>query len=157
MAGNRLIAALFTVCVLMSLPMAAGAEEYRSYVKAGKFDSVRDDLKDAIVNRGYVVDFVGHFSQMLDRTSDVAGKGAKSPYVDAEYIQFCPAKLAHDGVAASPLYIFNCPMTMYLYELKAEAGKVHVGYRLPVGAVGSEAVSRGLVELLDGIAKEAVK
>ena len=114
----------------------AQAPGYREEVKAAPYEDVLENLKDAILKRGYVIDYVGHLNAMLERTAadtgTVTSGGNKSPYANAQYVQFCPAKLTHEAVNASPLAIANCPIAIFVYELAYERGKVHVGYRMPV-------------------------
>lgn len=151
------VAMFWTPCV--------GADEigYRSYDKTGKYEDVREDVKDAIIKRGYVIDFTGHFNDMLERTADAAGRNAqtghKSPYRSAEYMQFCPSKLTHEAVAANPLAIANCPITLFVYELHQEPGKIHVGYRLPVASPSklSKEINDRFSALLQDIATDATK
>ncbi len=124
---------------------------------------MRDNLRDAIVNRGLVVDYVGHLNAMLERTSEAAQsvtpKGVKSPYKNAEYMQFCSAKLTHELVSASARNIVNCPYVVFAYELATAPGTVHVGYRPPVGEPSrlTQAVNAKITALLEGIIKDAVK
>lgn len=143
----------------------ASAEDYgyRTVTKAAKFDDVRDNLKDAIINRGFVIDYVGRFNEMLNRTAEATGSvteaGKKSPYLNAEYMQFCPSKLTHEAVSASPFAIANCPITLFVYELGYEPGKVYFGYRLPVVSPSKRVreVNAKLEALLQSIAAEAAK
>jgi uncharacterized protein (DUF302 family) len=136
---------------------------FSEVTKRGKYEETREDLKNAIVNRGYVVDYTGQFNKMLERTSEAVGSvtaaGAKSPYKDAEFMQFCAAKLTHEAISASPQNIANCPYVLYVYELGSEPGVIHVGYRKPVAgpSKGSrEAVSK-IEALLGEIIKEAAQ
>jgi uncharacterized protein (DUF302 family) len=157
-----------TAAVLASLFIATAAEAgdepgYRVYSKRGKFEDVRDDVKDAIINRGFVIDFVGHFNAMLERTAEAADSvtplGARSPYTNAEYLQFCPAKLTHEAVRASPFAIANCPISIFVYEAASDPGKITVGYRLPPATPVSalRQVYDKLTAVLDEIAVEATK
>ncbi len=159
----RLAAAALAGLLLISPAMAADDLGYRVHVKTGKFEDVRDDLKDAIVDKGFVIDYVGHFNAMLERTAEETGSvtalGAKSPYKNAEYMQFCPSKLTHEAVSATPFAIANCPIAIFVYEVAAEPGKIQVGYRLPVATPSKvmRQVNEKLVALLDEIAKKATK
>lgn len=155
----RLVLGALLLAGATSHGMGQSQGGYRDYVKAGTYANVRADLEDAIIARGFVIDHLGRFNFMLERTVEAAGTGAALPYVDAEYLQFCPSKLTHDAIAASPFHIANCPITLYVFELKAEAGKVHVGYRLPVGdpSKAVQDVNARLVETLDAIAKDATR
>jgi hypothetical protein len=149
--------------VLSAAPVAAEDLGYRVHTKTGTYANVRDDLKDAIVNRGFVIDYVGQFNAMLERTAEAVGRdaggGTPSPYLNAEYMQFCPSKLTHEGVSASPHSIANCPVALFVYELRAEPQKIVVGYRLPIGTPSKRVkeVNAKLSTLLESIAKEATK
>lgn len=144
-----------------TLASGAQAEElgFGEVTRQGAFTEVRDDLKEAIVNRGYVVDYVGQLNKMLERTSDAVGSvtasGAKSPYKDAEYMQFCAAKLTHDAISANPQNIVNCPYIVFVYELHAKPGVIHVGYRKPVA--GPSKRSREAVDKIDQLLADIVK
>ncbi len=143
--------------------VAETAAGYKSLVKDGKFDDVLEDLREAILKRGFVIDYVGHFNAMLERTADTAGsvtaQGVKSPYTNAQYLQFCPSKLTHEAVSANPFGIANCPISLFVFELRHEPGKVHVGYRLPLDSPSRmvKDVNGRLTKLLNEIAAEAVK
>jgi hypothetical protein len=159
----RLAAIALASLFIATSAQAADEFGYRVYTKAGKFEDVRDDVKDAIINRGFVIDYVGYFNTMLERTaeatSSVTPLGAKSPYKNAEYMQFCPAKLTHEAVSATPFAIANCPIAIFVYEVAADPGKINVGYRLPVATPSRvmRQVNDKLMALLDEIASEATK
>lgn len=150
------------LCVIASAVAEVGTG-YKSYVKDGKFEDVLEDLRDAILKRGFVIDYTGHFNQMLERTAETAGsvtgQGVKSPYTNAQYLQFCPSKLTHEAVSANPFGIANCPISLFVFELRHEAGKVHVGYRLPLDSPSRlvKEVNGKLTKLLDEIATDATK
>ena len=149
--------------VLTSTVSAETADGYKSYVKMGKFDDVLFDLNNAIVDRGLVIDYVGHLQQMLTRTSETVGSvtpgGSKTPYTQAQFLQFCSAKLTHEVISANPLNIAICPYVVFIYELKTDPGKIHVGFRRPIG--GPSKLTRKAVAkveaLLEEIAEEATK
>ena len=152
----------------LALAVIAGAATaadigYKDYVKAGVYDDIAENLKDAIIKRGYVIDYVGQFNAMLERTAADTGTitagGNKSPYKNAQYVQFCPSKLTHEAVNASPFAIANCPVALFVYETNYEAGKVHVGYRLPVESPSKRVneVNSRLTALLHEIATEVTK
>lgn len=136
---------------------------YKDYVKAGAYEDVAENLKDAIIKRGYVIDYVGQFNAMLERTAadtgTVTAAGNKSPYKNAQYMQFCPSKLTHEAVNASPFAIANCPIALFVYESGVEPGKIHVGYRLPVESPSKRVneVNAKLAAVLHEIAAEATK
>lgn len=159
----RLFLASLLTLLLIAAPQARADPGYRVYAKMGSFEEVKADVTDAIINRGFVVDYVGHFNAMLERTAEAAQSitrdGHKSPYRNAEYVQFCPAKLVHEAVSANPLALANCPIVLFVYELSYEPGKINVGYRLPIASPSRKAseINEKIVALLHDIASEATK
>ena len=153
---------------ILALPALTHAADHTGYgytlqSKTSEFEDVRSDLEDAIINRGYVVDYVGHINKMLERTSEVAesvtAEGKKSPYKNAQYLQFCPAKITHDAISTSPQNIANCPVAIFIYELNIEPGKIFVGYRTPISGQSRKMrdVNKKLATLLADIVGEVVK
>jgi hypothetical protein len=163
MSKPRFLFAGLLGLVLLGQAAIAAESGYKDYVKSGTFDDVSENLKDAIVNRGYVIDYVGQFNKMLERTAADTGTitagGNKSPYKNAQYMQFCPSKLTHEAVNASPFAIANCPIALFVYETNYEPGKVHVGYRLPVASPSKRVneVNEKLTAVLHEIATAATK
>lgn len=142
---------------------AASQLGYKAVKTKGNFEDVEFDLKDAIVNRGLKIDYIGHLGKMLSRTSDAVGSttelGSKSPYVHAKYYQFCSAQLTHEVVSANPLNISVCPYVVFVFELKSEPGVIHVGYRRPFAgpsAITKKAVNK-VEALLAAVIADAVK
>ncbi len=128
------------------------------YQKTGVFDEVRQDLMDAIINRGFVVDFNGRVGEMLKRTAkDI--RNAETPYKNAEFFIFCSAKVSHQLSKVDPRNVGFCPYTVFVYELKKEPGVIRVGYRQPAiqGSEESRKALLALDKLLDGIAREAIQ
>ncbi len=150
-----LLAAFLTTAVSL---VARADDGFKELTRAGNYTDVRDDLKNAIINRGFVVDYVGHLNKMLERTSEAVGSvteaGAKSPYKDAEFMQFCAAKFTHEAISANPQNIVNCPYVIYVYELTAKPGLIHVGYRTPVS--GPSKISRKAVNSIDALLNEII-
>jgi uncharacterized protein (DUF302 family) len=168
--GDRIVSRKFTATVFatfvaaaafVSSAPAAQLDGFAVYSKQGEFTEVLQDLQDAIVNRGYVIDFIGHVDMMLERTSQAAGsvtsEGVKSPYKNAKVLQFCSAKLTHEAVSANPLSIGICPYVTFVIETKAEPGKITVGYRRPISgpSKASKKAFAKIEALLDEISKEA--
>ncbi len=136
---------------------------YKSKSVEGTFDDVMFDLRNTIVNKGLVIDYVGHLDKMLERTSESAGSttadGSPSPYKNAKYLHFCSAKLTHGVVSANALNIAVCPYVMFLYELRAKPGTIHVGYRRPIGDPSrrSRQALAAVETLLQGIVDEVTE
>ncbi len=163
--GAVCAAALFVSGAALLPAMAAQAAEemIKVYTKSGKFTDVDESLRDAIMKRGFVIDYVGELNKMLNRTAadtgTVTSGGKLSPFKNAHFLQFCPSKLTHEAVNTNPVGIANCPIAVFIYELDHEPGKIHVGYRTPVAVASKKSteVNNKLKAVLADIAKEATK
>ena len=160
MNGFKAIAGAAAIALQMGAASASAegmmmANAYMGTVE-GSFDEVFAELQDAAINRGVVIDYVGHVGDMLARTGEATG--IETPYADARYFQFCSAQLSGAAMAVDPSNIAVCPFVLFAYELKAEPGKVTIGYRRPFGAgeTGMGAVS-AIEEMLKGIVDEAMQ
>ncbi|MFN7026476.1 MAG: DUF302 domain-containing protein [Pseudorhizobium sp.] len=112
------------------------------------FEDVVADLQDAIVNRGYVVDYHGRIGDMLARTADDVG-AAKALYRNAEFMQFCSATVSRKAMEADLENIGFCPYVLFVYEAETAPGTVRVGFRrLPAGD-GRDDVNTLLEEITD--------
>ena len=136
LSPHRLPAFMLAMVLAAATAPAVFAKEANPHVeKQGAFADVFQDLKDAVINRGYVIDFVGHVDTMLDRTSgaskSVTETGSRSPYLNAKYLQFCSAKLTHEAVSANPYNMVVCPHVLFAFEAKDKPGLIIVGYRRP--------------------------
>ena len=158
-----LCAFVFAGVCLAGDARADTAAGYQSYITTGKYEDVLLELNNAIVDRGLVIDYTGHLQAMLERTSEAVGSvtpgGRKTPYIEAKYLQFCSAKLTHEVVSANPLNIAICPYVVFIFELKSDPGKIHVGYRRPIA--GPSRLTRKAIAkveaLLNEITKQAVE
>lgn len=151
------------LAMLVSPAMSGDERGFKSYETKGNFSDVYVDLQNAIINKGLVIDYVGHLDHMLDRTSASAGSvtktGSKSPYLAAKFMQFCSAKLSHEVISANPQNIAICPYVVFVYEEKSSPGIVHVGYRRPITGPSklSRKVFAKIEKLMDDIVKEALQ
>lgn len=156
---------VFGLCLAAAVALTAGAgvapaqaQGLKTYTKKAKLDDVKQDLTDAIVNKGLKIDYNGKIGDMLERTGADVGS-SKPIYKGAEFFTFCSAKLSRAMMEADPLNIVSCPYVMFVYESAAKPGEVVVGYRRTI-AQGKAASKKALADidaLLDAIAKEAVK
>ncbi len=154
-----LAAATLTAACAPPQPGTSGAPVVR-YSTEAKFDTVRDDLHDAIIARGLVIDNTSYVAKMLDRTGKDVGS-TQAIYADGQgqAFSFCSAVLSRKTMEADPHNMVFCPYTLVVYRTAAEPGKVYVAYRRPILPDGSEAARTSLREvetLLDGIAREAL-
>ncbi len=144
-----LVGAVFVVLAMM--PARAGDDVSVYSTAEADFAQVSQDLKDAIVNRGYAVDYHGFLADMLKRTAEDVG-ASKELYKDAEFFTFCSAVISRQAMEADIGNVAYCPYVLFVFEKADEPGNVHVGFRqLPAGP-GRDAINL----LLDEIAREAV-
>ena len=147
-----------SVAIASSLALggAAQAAEIVSVSTEGSFEDVAQSLSDAIVNRGFVVDYTAQIGGMLDRTAADVGASTKV-YTDARAMQFCSATLSRHAMEADPQNIAFCPYVLFVYELAAKPGEVVVGFP-KLDEQGPDSSRQALAEIngvLDGIVKEA--
>jgi len=141
-------------------PATPVASVVRQTIEAD-FDTVRDDVKNAILAKGLVIDNTSYIAKMLDRTGKDVGS-TKAIYADGrgEAFSFCSATISRKTMEADAHNMAFCPYTIVVYSTAAEPKKVHVAYRRPVNNEGSEAAKASLKDvetLLDGIVREATK
>jgi hypothetical protein len=120
-----------------------------------------EDAANAIAERGLVIDHTSHVGAMLDRTGkDTGATRELFKKTEAQVLSFCSAALSRRSMEADPINIVFCPYTLALYSTPEEPGTVHVVFRRPRRADGgaqSDAALRDVEDLLDGIAREALR
>lgn len=145
---TRLFAALLS-CALWTT--AAPAQSDVTIVETeAEFADVIADLEDAVVNRGYVIDYRGFIGEMLKRTATDVG-ATKPLYRNAEFLQFCSAVVSREAMEADIGNIAYCPYVLFAYEVEASPGSVKVGFRRLPDGDGRNAVNT----LLEDIVREA--
>ena len=158
MFSRYFFAVLLITAALTGSALAGDYGDVKFYASKGKFNDVKENVENAIINRGFVIDYHGFVGNMLKRTGKDVGS-AKLLYKDAEFYQFCSATLSRKALEADPRNIGYCPYVVVVYETASNPGTVHVGYRhLP--QVGSEASKKALAavdKVLDEIAREATQ
>lgn len=148
MVGSRSFAGMLLAFGLCG--PALGQDAVIKVAADAPFEEVVADLEDAIVNRGYVVDYRGNIGEMLKRTGEDLG-GRPILYRNAKFLQFCSAVVSRKAMEADIGNIAFCPYVLFAYEAEAQPGEVTVGFRrLPAGG-GRDEVNA----LLDDIVKEA--
>ncbi len=164
---NLLIAVMALFVAAAGFSIASAAEHsttgYSIKKVEAEFDDVFSELQDVVVNKGLVIDLVGHVDKMLMRTAEAAGsvteEGSKSPYINAKYVLFCSAKLTQSAVSASAENLGICPYIVFAYEAKAEPGVARIGYRLPILGKSrtSKRISAEITEFLQSILDDTAK
>lgn len=140
----------------LAAPVAAESGRIVRYTVDDEYEMVRQDLADAIIGQGFVIDYTARIGEMLKRTA--ADVGAVKPlFAHAEAMQFCSAKLSRQAMEADPANIAFCPYVLFVYELAEEPGRVVVGYRSldETGSPESRAALGEINRMLDAIAREA--
>lgn len=129
---KRIIAALFAATLVTTVASASG-DDVETIVAEAEFADVASGVENAIINRGYKIDYHGFIGDMLKRTAEDVG-AKKQLYRNAEFFTFCSAVLSRQVMEAELGDIAYCPYVVFVYEPQAEPGKVSVGYRkLPSG------------------------
>lgn len=152
MIGTALVAG----AIALSPAMAPAADGVSERTAKGSFAEARQALVDAIVNRGYKIDYEAFVGDMLTRTGEDVGS-ARPIYKDAQFVQFCSAVLSREAMEADASNLAYCPYVLFIYERADTPDEVRVGFRrLP--AVGDEASKAALEKVnavLDDIIEEA--
>lgn len=115
--------------LLIAASMPAQAEAWRTAQSTkGSFADTHDAVVMAIENRGLVLNYTGHISEMLDRTGSDLGHSRRI-YEQAVVLEFCSAALSRQMMEADPHEIVNCPFTIAVYSLAGQPDTTWVGYR----------------------------
>jgi uncharacterized protein (DUF302 family) len=136
---------------------AAATEVTLQSVKGG-FDDVKERVVMAIENRGLVLNYTAHISNMLERTGKDIGR-ERQIYIKAEVLEFCGAGVSRSAMEADSRNIVFCPYAIAVYTLPNDPGKVYVSYRKPpaTGPAQSAKALREVGKLLDDIVRDALK
>ena len=163
LSRSRLATCVAAAVVLVVSASASLAVDLADRIKTvdGEFETVFQDLQDAVINRGLSIVYLGHIDKMLERTASAAADGAASPYLSARYFQFCNSSLTHESLRADPRNIAMCPFLVFAYETTSEPGRIAIGYRAPDLAPGDASETVGvkvhayLAEIIQQVADEA--
>lgn len=130
-----------------SMAMAAGSDVETRVTESGYAD-VAQSVQDAIVNRGFKIDYHGFIGDMLKRTAGDVG-ATKELYKDAEFFTFCSAVVSRKVMEGDIGDIAYCPYVVFVYENAETPGKVTVGFRrLPEGGERDQ-VNTLLTDIID--------
>ena len=154
--AKRWMSALVAAAFAITAASANAAEApVRVYAVKNSFASTKEEVVDAIIKRGLVVDYTAHVGAMLARTAKDVG-ATKTIYGDAQSVQFCSATLSRRTMEADPANIAFCPHVIFIYALPGSPEVTYVGYR-PLSRPGSRqstAAINAVNALLDGIVRE---
>lgn len=141
---------------LFSINTALATEDVAERLASGAdFQSAHEALIEAIEAEGLVVSAVIPFNAMLARTAGDLAKG-KSPFANAEIVQFCSSLVAWQLLEEDVAQIALCPLSIAVLATTAEPGKVKFAYRLPgKGSAGRLRAEKLLARLVDRAAQLA--
>ena len=129
---KTLFATLLAGLFLAHSAHAAG-DDVTTLKSDAAFADVAAGIENAIVNRGFKVDYHGFIGDMLKRTASDVDAG-KALYKDAEFFTFCSAVVSRKVMEADIGDIAYCPYVVFAYETAENPGEVTVGFRnLPDG------------------------
>ena len=153
--------ARFTSCItlllaLLCAPADARSPELKVVAVNATFDDVRENVEDAILKRGFVIDYTAYIGNMLNRTAKDVG-ATRRIYDKALTVQFCSSVLSRRMMEADPANIGFCPYVVFLYTLEGQPSTTYVGYRnLPLSDLPAErAAIEAVGSMLEAIAREA--
>ncbi len=119
------------------------------YQIEGEFEEVKDDLIRAIQNKGAVVSYTAHASDMLSRTA-LASNIKENVYSKAEVILFCKSELSHNTVQSDPHSLILCPFPIAIYALTGKPKTIYLTIRNPPeGFAAYEAVHQLLESIIN--------
>ena len=115
--------------LLLVVSSGAMATDLHSLKLNADFQTAGESVREAIEGAGFVVTAIIPLNQMLVRTAGDLGK-RKSPFVDAETIQFCSARLAWELAEENAAQLAFCPLSLTVYSQQGVAGSV-IAWRSP--------------------------
>lgn len=143
--------------IFFQIPEAVAGDDVQiTAVVNSDFPSAREALIESIEADGLVVSQFIPFGAMLERTASDLGKNA-SPYLAAEIIQFCSARLARQLVEEAAAQIALCPLSIAVYRTRQAPEQVVYAYRLPGGGSAGRIAASRLLEKLLGRAIELAR
>jgi len=141
---------------LISTPSLAKNKSIKSYQFEASFEDALFDLKEALTNKGLVVDHEAKVANMLNRTAKDVG-ATTTVYKHGQVVEFCSASLSRRAMEADPLNMAFCPYTMFVYETVAQPGKITIGYKTLDGATTpkSKKALDAVNKIMDSMVREA--
>jgi len=147
----------FIILVSVNITSAVTMENVETRQIKGSFEDVYFDLKNAIINKGLVIDTVLYVADMLKRTGKDVGS-TKPIYLDGQTFGFCSAKLSRATMEADPENLAFCPYTIFIYEAADTPNTITVGYRKLSGGTSpqSKKALAAVNEFLSSIVKDVI-
>lgn len=129
-------------CVAAPPSHAAGPTSLE--IAPSTYARTREALIESIEDEGLLVSSVSGFGAMLERTeADLGHHG--SIYRNAEVFAFCSVRIAARLALENPDNIALCPLSIGIYELKSQPGRVKMVYRTPATDTPGDRDARALL------------
>ncbi|MGB0865837.1 MAG: hypothetical protein ACPGSC_04975 [Granulosicoccaceae bacterium] len=140
------------LCVGFSTVVVAAGDDVSTRNAADQsFEEAVQSASDAIVNRGFKIDYTGFIGDMLDRTAEDVG-ASKKIYNGAQFFTFCSAVVSRKVMEAEAADIAYCPYVVFVYEETGSEEGVTIGFRqLPAGGARDQ-VNDLLTEIIEAAA-----
>lgn len=141
---------------LAQTPITTTDDPIAVYQTDDDYDAIRSNLELAITGRGMIISNTLHISDMFNRTAADTGL-ENNLYDKAEAFEFCNLKLSWQMSGAHPANLSICPLTVGIYTLQSEPGKVYLSYRRPQMLGEAAAAEQALSKLYTDIIREALE
>lgn len=148
----RMLLAATTVLFCLATGAQAAGDDVKTLESDAAFADVSSGIENAIVNRGYKVDYHGFIGDMLKRTAGDVDAG-KALYKDAEFFTFCSAVVSRKVMEAEIGDIAYCPYVIFAYEAEEKPGSVTVGFRMLPEGGERDAVNALLSDIIQDAAE----
>jgi len=148
---RRNLCSVFLTAMAVPVPVAGANDGVSTLATEQSFEEAAQSLEDAIVNRGYNVDYHGHIGDMFDRTAEDVG-ASRQLFQGAELFTFCSAVVSRRVIEHDVANIAYCPYVLFVYQEPADDNPVTLGFRrLPPGG-GRDEVNTLLESILESAA-----
>jgi len=148
----KMLLAATTVLFCLATGAQAAGDDVKTIESDAVFADVASGIENAIVNRGFKVDYHGFIGDMLKRTATDVDAG-KTLYKDAEFFTFCSAVVSRKVMEADIGDIAYCPYVVFAYETEEKPGAVTVGFRMLPEGGERDAVNALLSEIITDAAE----
>jgi len=149
--GNKLVTVLLACFVFSGVALAAGDDVSTRTTEDQSFEEAAQSVRDAIINRGFKIDYNGHIGEMLDRTAEDVG-ATKRIFNGAEIFTFCSAVVSRSVMEHDAADIAYCPYVVFVYDKYNADEPVTIGFRqLPEGGARDQ-VNELLTEIIEAAA-----
>ena len=139
------VGAALSVCLIS--PVFAADDLVTRQVTGSDFRSASEALVEAVEAEGLVVSARIPFNKMLERTAGAVARQG-SPFANVEVVQFCSSMLAWQLLEEEAAQVGLCPLSITLYEMAGETGRLTLVYRSPGSATAGRVKAGKLLQRL---------